>query len=137
MLIHKYYGKTCPFFSVYPIILEGGTFVEIVHGCACHTSKIWLSLYMFFTKSPTNHYTIFERKVHNFTQISGAFYLDFLKVYPIYVNLTSYIFDKNPPITIPNFQNNVQRHHIIIPIHVNVRHPPPRCNHIERVKLNV
>ena len=50
----------------------GGSFTKIVRGCACRTSKIWLSLYQFFAKFPTHQYTIFERKTPNFDQI-GCF----------------------------------------------------------------
>ena len=50
----------------------GGSFTKIVRGCACRTSKIWLSLYQFFAKFPTHQYTIFERKAPNLDQI-GCF----------------------------------------------------------------
>ena len=46
--------------------LEGGTFAKIVCGCACQTSKTWLSLYQFFAQLPTHQYTIFERKSTQF-----------------------------------------------------------------------
>ena len=61
----KYYTKyTCP--------RGGGSFTKIVRGCACRTSKIWLSLYQFFAKFPTHQFTIFERKAPNLDQI-GCF----------------------------------------------------------------
>ena len=54
----------------------GVTFTKIVRGCACRTSKIWLSLglYQFFAQFPTHQYTIFWRKVPNSDQI-GCFLL--------------------------------------------------------------
>ena len=48
------------------------TFTKIVRGCACRTSKIWLSVYQFFAKFPNHQYTIFGRKTPNFDQI-GCF----------------------------------------------------------------
>ena len=50
----------------------GGSLTKIVRGCACRTSKIWLSLYQFFAKFPTHQYTIFQRKAPNLDQI-GCF----------------------------------------------------------------
>ena len=44
----------------------GVTFTKIVRGCACRTSKIWLSVYQFFCQFSTHQYTIFERKAPNF-----------------------------------------------------------------------
>ena len=57
---------------VWTAIPGGGSFTKIVCGCACRTSKIWLSLYQFFAKFPTHQYSIFERKALNFDQI-GCF----------------------------------------------------------------
>ena len=51
----------------------GGSFTQIIRGCAYRTSKIWLSLYQFFAKFPTHQYTIFKRKAPNFDQI-GCFW---------------------------------------------------------------
>ena len=50
----------------------GVTFTKIMHGCACRTSKIWLSQYQFSTKLSTHQYTIFDKKAPNFVQI-GCF----------------------------------------------------------------
>ena len=47
------------------ISARGGSFTKIVRGCACRTSKIWLSLYQFFAKFSTHQYTIFGRKAPN------------------------------------------------------------------------
>ena len=55
-----------------PMFPGGVTFTKIVRGCACRTSKIWLSLYQFFAKFPTYQYTIFERNAPNFDRI-GCF----------------------------------------------------------------
>ena len=35
---------------------------KFVCGCACRTSKIWLSLYYFFAQFPTHHYIIFKER---------------------------------------------------------------------------
>ena len=64
------FDRICLCKSSYPG--GGGSFIKIVRGCACRTSKIWLSLYQFFAKFPTHQYTIFERKAPNFDQI-GCF----------------------------------------------------------------
>ena len=62
----------------------GGTFTKIVRGCACRTSKIWLSLYQFFALFPTHQYTIFERKAPNLTKL-GGFYNNLPQIHSIYV----------------------------------------------------
>ena len=80
----------------------GGSFTKIVRGCACRTSKIWLSLYQFFAKFPTHQYTIFGRKAPNLDQI-GCFLQQFAQNTPNLCNLGSFVSDENPPIAIPNF----------------------------------
>ena len=80
----------------------GGSFIKIVLGCACRTSKIWLSLYQFFAKFPTHQYTIFEKKAPNLDQI-GCFLQQFAQNTPNLCNLGSFVSDENPPIAIPNF----------------------------------
>ena len=82
---------------------RGVTFAKIVHGCACLTPKIWLSLYQVFAQLPTHQYTIFDRKAPNFAQI-GCFLQWFAQNTPtLFFNLGSFICDENPPIAIPNF----------------------------------
>ena len=105
---------------------RGGTFTKIVRGCACRTSKIWLSLYQFFTQFPTHQYTILERKAPNFDQI-GCFLQKIAQNTPNLCNLGSFVSDENPPITIPNF---VKKHpkrqaHICIPCQCENPPPPP------------
>ena len=40
-----------------------------IRGCACQTSKIWLSLYQ-FAQLPTHQFTIFDRKAPNFMSMA-------------------------------------------------------------------
>ena len=54
---------------VYLHDIRGVTCAKIICGCACGTSKIWLSLHQYFAKLPTHQYTFFDRKAPNFSQI--------------------------------------------------------------------
>ena len=94
----------------------GVSFTKIVRGCACRTSKIWLSLYQFFAEFPTHQYTIFERKAHNLTKL-GAFYNILPQIHPIYVIWVPSSLMK-PPIAIPNFAKKRPKRQ------VHIRKPP-------------
>ena len=109
---------------------EGGSFPKIVRGCACRTSKIWLSLYQFFAKFPTHQYTIFERKAPNLDQI-GCFLQQFAQNTPNLCNLGSFVSDENPPIAIPNFAKKYPKRqaHIRIPCQCENPPPPRGCYH--------
>ena len=80
---------------------RGATFAQVVRGCACRTTKFWLSLYLFFGKFPTHQYTNFVRKAPNFAQI-GLFLPKFLKIHPIYANWAPWSV-KNTPHRYTNF----------------------------------
>ena len=102
----------------------GGSFTKIVRGCACRTSKIWLSLYQFFAKFPTHQYTIFERKAPNLDQI-GCFLQQFAQNTPNLCNLGSFVSDENPPIAIPNFAKKCPKRQAHIHIPCQCENPPP------------
>ena len=102
----------------------GGSFTKIVRGCACRTSKIWLSLYQFFAKFSTHQYTIFERKAPNLDQI-GCFLQKFAQNTPDLCNLGSFVSDENPPIAIPNFAKRCPKRQAHIRIPCQCKNPPP------------
>ena len=103
----------------------GCSFLKIVRGCACRTSKIWLSLYQFFAKFPTHQYTIFERKAPNLDQI-GCFLQIFTQNTPNLCNLGSFVSDENPPIArpIPNFAKKCPKRQAHIRIPSQCENPP-------------
>ena len=76
------------------VLLGGVTFTKIVCGCACQTSKIWLSLYQFFVEFLTHQYTIFEKK-HPISIKLGAFNNNLQKNTPNLFNLGSFSSDEN------------------------------------------
>ena len=96
----------------------GGSFTKIVRGCACRTSKIWLSLYQFFAKFPTHQYTIFESKL-------GAFYNNLPKIHPIYVIWAPSSLMKTPRSLYQISRKGAPKGRHIYVYHVNVRTPPP------------
>ena len=102
----------------------GGSFTKIVRGCACRTSKIWLSLYQFFAKFPTHQYTIFERKAPNLDQ-TGCFLQWFAQNTPNLCNLGSFVSDENPRSLYQISRKSAPKGRHIYVYHVNVRTPPP------------
>ena len=113
--------KVWPFYTVSG---GGGSFTKIVCGCACRTSKIWLSLYQFFAEFPTHQYTIFERKAPNLDQI-GCFLQQFAQNTPNLCNLGSFVSDENPPIAIPNFAKKCPKRQAHIRMPCQCENPPP------------
>ena len=101
----------------------GVTLAKIVRGCACRTSKIWLSLYQFFAQLPTHQYTIFDKKAPNFAQI-GCFFTIICSKYTQFLNLGSFISDENPPIAIPNFAKKHPKRQAHISIPCQCENPP-------------
>ena len=110
--------------------VRGGSFTKIVRGCACRTSKIWLSLYQFFAKFPTHQYTIFERKAPDLIWIKlGAFYNNLPQIHPIYVIWAPPSLMKTPPIAIPNFAKKCPKRQAHIRIPCQCENPPPRVGY--------
>ena len=72
--------------SCWRVIPPGGvTFTKIVHGRACRTSKIWLSLYQFFCQISHPSVYHFQKKSTQFWPNWVFFYSNLLKIQPIYV----------------------------------------------------
>ena len=122
-LRHKLQNLRLLWFSYSPG--GGGSFTKIVRGCACRTSKIWLSLYQFFAKFPTHQYrpTIFERKAPNLDQI-GCFYNNLPKIHPIYVIWAPSFLMKTPRSLYQISRKSAPKGRHIYVYHVNVRTPP-------------
>ena len=117
----------------------GVTFTKIACGCACRTSKIWLSLYQFFAQFPIHQYTILERKALNFTKLD-AFYNNLPKLYPTYVIWAPSTLMTPCPIAKPNFMKNCPRRqaHTHVPCQCeNPRHFSRICNLVGTINLRV
>ena len=105
-----------------------------MRGCACQTSKIWLSLYQFFVEFPTLQYTVFKKKTPTFDQI-GCFYNNLPKIHPFYVIWAPSALMKTPPIAIPNFAKKCPKRQAHIRIPCQCENPPGNIRYIETSPL--
>ena len=68
---------------------------NLVRGCACRTSKFWLSLYLFLSPFTTHHYTDFVKK---YTPFRPNWVL--LRYFLLNLRFGCFVCDENPPIAI-------------------------------------
>ena len=108
---------------------RGVTFTKIVHGCACQTSKIWLSLYQFLPNFPPIGIPLSKEKHPILTKL-GAFDNNLPKIHPIYVIWAPSSLKKTP-IAILNFGKKYPKRqpHIRIPSQCENHPPPPGTSH--------
>ena len=100
-----------------------------VRGCACQTSKIWLSLYHFFLLNfPPFKYTVFKKKKTPNFDLIGCFYNNLPQKTPNLCNLGSFSSDENPRSLYQMSRKSAPKGtHIISVYHVNVRIPWPKA----------
>ena len=94
-------------------------------GCACRTSKIWLSLYQFLPNFPPINIP-FSKEKHPILTKLGAFYNIWPKIHPIFFNLgcCHLWWNPPPPIAIPNFEKKHPKRQAHIRIPCQCENPP-------------
>ena len=102
----------------------GHTSKNLVCGCACQTSKFWLSLYLIYSLFATHLFTNFVQKTQNFAKI-WCFSPSFAQNTPNLCKLGAFICDENLRSLYQNLRKSVPigRHTYVYHVNVSQGHP--------------